>query len=82
MRYAYVVGVFNTKTGEFMGAGVFSEETPTLGGNRFPVTMLTGRGKDYTEAFANLQRQLAEPSMEWLARHIVARAPATERNGS
>lgn len=72
MDRAFLVGVFDKDTGEFLGADIFSEETPTLGTNRFVFTIATGRGTSYMEARMDLAKKLdpVYADYKWVRRHI------------
>lgn len=70
---AYLVGVFDIDSGQFLGCDIFSEENPTLG-KKFPITLATGTGDSYEAGVLHLLRQLEHPAMSWLKAHMVPRA--------
>jgi len=66
---AFVVGVFDTESGQFIGAGVFSEMSPTLGARRYPVVLAEGCGLDFQEGLDDLRRQFTQNDcMAWMLR--------------
>lgn len=64
---AYLIGVIATDETppRFLGTEIFSEETPTLGGNRFTFTILGASGTSYENAINNLFTLLNWPIYQW-----------------
>jgi hypothetical protein len=65
---AWLVGVINTDTAQFLGFGVFSEDKPTLRTRLFPFTALEGAGTSYEEGLVDVGNQLAMPCYAWMRR--------------
>lgn len=76
MAHAYVVGVLDKTTGEFLGADWFSDSQPTMGGNRFSFVML--EVADTSLCFGDLvektvREEFVKPYWHWL-RDIILRS--------
>jgi len=65
---AYLVGVIATDETppRYLGCDIFSEATPSFGGNRFPFTIARADGANFGEAVQLLREQIANgPWLTW-----------------
>lgn len=65
--YAYLVGVIATdeKPPRYMGASIFSDSNPTLGGDRWSFVIAQASGDSYGEAKENLEKLLNMKMYQW-----------------
>ena len=71
---AYLVGVLDTTTGQFLGCSFFSEPSPTMEGRRWPFVMLKKDGHTYDAAEFALRCAISEtPGLVWVKRFLLER---------
>lgn len=78
---AFLVGFLEKSTGKFLGAEIFSEESPTMSFKFFPFTILKTSGKNFEEAKDTLLAELdGEGSfVAWVKPFMRVRGTMTEQ---
>lgn len=69
-KTCYLVGVINTETRQLTGVGMFSESSPTLMGNVYPINIVEFSAPTYEEALKRmidyLNSEMGELYFGWL----------------